>query len=406
MNAQVRTLPAPAETDQHATAGQIGADFLNWLDPIGTHNLVAIDPETGAIEARTFPQPDPSAIAAWVDTRAGRLNIYYTANEVRSDLGARKPTKADITAIRAIYADMDPRAGVDLTAERSRIVESLGSAALPFGAVVDSGGGFQALAVLADKMPVADDAQQWAEDHGRGLAAALGGDSVQNVDRLLRLPGPDNIPDAAKRAKGRTQRPARIVQQSDERVSALEIETRITPMQKPAADNDALIAAAIMDIDHSGFADGGEYTDLPDDLRARFEADLSRDGRLARLWRDGEINHPSPTGSEYRIKLAGLLKAQDGYSAEDYAALAWVWPRANVQRHGREKAVRQLGRDWGRAEPAARQSDPAALFSPATLAETEGSKGQEPAAQRRRLSVMSFADAAGRALVDSAEPLI
>lgn len=406
MTARTSTSAQAPANGRHPTAGQIGADFLHWLDPAGTHNLVAMDPEAGPVDARTFPPGNQAEIAGWVDARAGRLNIYYTVNEVRPDLGARKPTKADIVAIRAICADIDPNAGSDLEAERARIIEKLGSAPLPFGVIVDSGGGFQALAVLADKMPVADRAQQWAEDHGRGLAAALGGDSVQNIDRLLRLPGPDNIPGATKRAKGRTQRPAQIVRQSGDRVSPLEIEACVKPMQKPAADNDALIAAAILEIDHSGFDDGGEYADLPDDLRARFEADLARDGRLARLWQDGEINHPNPSGSEYRFKLAGLLKAQNGYSAEDYAALAWAWPRTNLQRYGRDEAARQLGRDWGKAEPAARQLDALDFFSPVgSVPPVEDTHGQAPA-PRRRLSVLSFAEAADRALVDSAEPLV
>ena len=180
MNAQTSTRPQPPASGIHPTAGQIGADFLQWLDPTGTHNLVAMDPEAGPVEARTFTPDDRAAIAGWVDARAGRLNIYYTANEVRPDLGPRKPTKADIVAIRAICADIDPNAGSDLEAERARITGALEAAALPFGVIVDSGGGFQALAVLADKMPVANGAQQWAEDHGRGLAATLGGDSEQD----------------------------------------------------------------------------------------------------------------------------------------------------------------------------------------------------------------------------------
>lgn len=404
MTTQISTSAQPPINGNRATAGQIGANFLHWLDPAGTHNLVAMDPEAGPVDARTFPSDDQAAIAGWVDARAGRLNIYYTANEVRPDLGPRKPKKEDIAAVRVIYADIDPQAGHDLEAERARITGALEAAALPFGAIVDSGGGFQALAVLADKMPVADGAQQWAEDHGRGLAATLGGDSVQNIDRLLRLPGPDNIPGASKRAKGRVQRRAQIVRQSGDRVSPLQVEACVKPMQKSAADNDTAISTAILEIDRGGFDDGGEYADLPADLRARFEADLSRDGRLARLWQDGEINHPNPSGSEYRFKLAGLLKAQNGYSAEDYAALAWVWPRANLQRYGREKAVRELGRDWGKAEPSARQLDPSEWFSvvePAAIPQ-----GVEPAPQRRRLSVLSFAEAADRALVDSAEPLV
>ncbi|MFD2842030.1 hypothetical protein [Paracoccus cavernae] len=334
------------------SAGYIGAEFLTWLDPSGTHNLVAMDPEAGPVEAHTFVKADPVELAQWIDARAGRLNIYYTVNEVRESLGSRKPTKADIIAVRALCADIDPASGVDLDTERARILEGLQGSTVPFGVIVDSGGGFQALAVLSNKMPMTPDTQEWAESHGRGLAVALGGDNVQNVDRLLRLPGPDNIPSPAKRAKGRQQRKAQIAMRSDLRASAAEIEAAIRPVQKPSSDNDASITAAIAEIECSGFDHGDEYLDLPSELRERFEADQQADGRLARLWNSGEINHHNPSGSEYRIKLAGLLKAQGGYNAEDYASLARIWRFANMHRYGREKSCASL------AAIGARQSRP------------------------------------------------
>lgn len=43
------------------------------------------------------------------------------------------------------------------------------------------------------------------------IAKALGGDNCHNVDRLLRLPGTINMPNAKKRAAGRVPTLARII---------------------------------------------------------------------------------------------------------------------------------------------------------------------------------------------------
>lgn len=384
--------------------GNVAAAFLQWLDPVGTHNLVAIHPETMAIEARTFPAQDHAGIAPWVEARAGRVNIYYTANEVRPDLGDRKPSKADVVAVRAIYTDVDPMPSIDLEAERARIVAKLRTdAPLPFAAVIDSGGGFQALAVLADKLAATPDTVAWAETHGRGLAYALGGDTIQNVERLLRLPGPDNLPDSKKRAKGRVRRAAAVIDLADDRTTRDAISRQVTPADPPAGDDtDVDVTEAIADITHSGYDCADTYADLSADLKARFDADLARDPALAKLWQTGAVGSDDKSGSVLRFKLAGILKRLGGYDADAYASLAWVWPlavQAGDDRAGK-LTPRQLGRDWGRAKAAGtgQPNSAGAFFQP--------EPGAEQSAPRSGLQLMSFEDAATSALEAGAEPLV
>lgn len=390
--------------------GTVAAAFLQWLDPVGAHNLVAMHPETGAIEARTFPAQDHAGIAPWVEARAGRVNIYYTANEVRPDLGDHKPSKADVVAVRAIYTDVDPMPSVDLEAERARIVAKLRTEApLPFAAVIDSGGGFQALAVLADKLAATPDTVEWAETHGRGLAHALGGDAIQNVERLLRLPGPDNLPDSKKRAKGRVRRAAAVIDLADDRTTRDAISRQVVPVGPPAGDDtDVDVTEAIADITHSGYDCADTYADLSADLKARFDADMSRDPALAKLWQTGAVGSDDKSGSALRFKLAGILKRLGGYDADAYASLAWVWPlavQAGDDRAGK-LTPRQLGRDWGRAKAAGTgQPDLTdAFFKPEQ--KTEQGQGQGEAAPRPGLQLMSFEDAATSALEAGAEPLV
>lgn len=359
-------------TEKRETPGEIALTFLNWLDATGTHHLSAIDPRDGTVDGRAFGTDQRHLIPAWVNEREGQLNLYFTANEVRADFGGAKPAKADIAAIRALYVDVDPQKGENLEEERARIAALFeANAPVEFSAVVDSGNGYQALAVLSEKLPIDAAVMEWAEAYSRGLAHPMGGDNTQNIDRLLRLPGATNIPTLAKAARGSVPRVARILRQSDRRVTESEIIDKIVPLQRPvsSAGEDEAISAAILDVEHSEFADVPDYEDLPADLRQRFESDIKRNDGLRQLWNRGRIDHPNPTGSEYRFALAGILKRAGNYTAAEYGTLAWVWRFSNLpEKYDREGAARQIGREWGRAAGLINPSDWFSFMTAETVA--------------------------------------
>ena len=395
--------------------GEITLDYLVRLDPDGTHALAAIDPTSGAIEAATFPHGRVHEIPAWVNARNGRLNLYYSANEPRADMGPCKAGKADIVAVRVLHVDIDPPAGQDLDTARADILAKLGRAPVPFTEIIDSGGGYQALVVLDEKMPATPETREWAEGCNRALRDALGGDNAQNIDRILRLPGTENIPDARKREKGRAQRTASVLVTGGARIDRGDIAQRIAPVpasQDHAGDGD--VAAAIRDVEHSGFDDAGQYDALPHDLRARFDRDMARHPDLAALWQDGRIAGADKSGSALRFKLAGVLKGIGGYAAEDYAALAWVWKHPGLQSRPGDRAdmARQMGRDWARAEawtPGGLVFDVSKWFRPEPaeplIFETPAEEGSAPNA-RRALSLKAFDDVAAMALDLDVDPLI
>ena len=74
--------------------------------------------------------------------------------------------------------------------------------------IVFSGGGYQALWRLSE--PSTD--FERVEQTNIWLAEKLGGDNCHNIDRLLRLPGTINLPNAKKRAAGRVPVVARVVE--------------------------------------------------------------------------------------------------------------------------------------------------------------------------------------------------
>lgn len=183
--------------------------FLQWLRPEGPWVLAFKHPEQDGLRAKTFTLGQKAQLADWLTNEASGVNVYYHLNPVRAGL-RKKAAKADVTAVRFLHVDLDPRASEDIQAERERILERL-TDNLPPGVpppttIVDSGAGFQALWALTTEIRVDGDEAQAAEveRYTRWLEDRFGADNCHNVDRVLRLPGTINNPDEKKRKKGRT----------------------------------------------------------------------------------------------------------------------------------------------------------------------------------------------------------
>lgn len=162
-------------------------------------HLCSIPQEGGAPSGKWFGS-DAEAAADWaVRENVANRNVYWTVNRTRSGQD-KKPRKADIKGARWCHVDIDPP--FELQAKLAELT----SLELPPTLIVQSGNGLQALWRLdgehADLAAV--------ERVNEALATRLGGDKCQNIDRLLRVPGTVNYPDAAKRAKGRSARQARL----------------------------------------------------------------------------------------------------------------------------------------------------------------------------------------------------
>ena len=145
-----------------------------------------------------------------------------------------KPTKADMTGAIMLHADNDPNEGETIEAAKARIMSAYDAHDPPPSIVIDSGNGLQGIWLL-DKEHVFPamvsttpkskefeaEAQARAapvEDRNRALATATGAPAgTHNVDRLLRLPGTINYPNAAKILKGRSVCQSSIVRLTDAR---------------------------------------------------------------------------------------------------------------------------------------------------------------------------------------------
>ncbi|WP_256750505.1 AAA family ATPase [Mesorhizobium sp. Mes31] len=347
-----------AKTPQMSASAAEAISFLKILDPTGRHNLVAFDParDHGApLEGRTFAPTDWSGIAAFVDKHCGINNVYFSANEPAASAPNDKLRKEHIGKIRAVYADVDPASGVDLSKARDALAaqaKSLAAGTIPPTVIIDSGGGFQYLWRLVDKLDPKT-FQPWAESQGRALAQELGGDAVQNIDRILRLPGTENLPTPSKIAKGRIKRKAKVVSADPGRqYPPTTLSNAVAPVLLSLAtdDSDRHIFAARLAIDINDVQSHSSLDDLPAELQTRFARALADHPGLQQLWagdrsaRIGDANDDS--SSAWRMSLAIRLSGIEGFNAHDYARLVYVWPHLADDQHKMDE--RQLSKDWGK----------------------------------------------------------
>lgn len=178
-------LPVPAQID----------DFCRNVIRNAIH-LVAIVPESARTNGQWFGDDVESAVNWAAERNRAGANIYWTINVIREGQN-RKPRKIDIIAVRFAQSDIDPpKDGSEwsLQKELVKILEFQPSL------VIASGNGLQALFRL--EAPIGDSAA--IEAINRTIIARTGGDvACSNVDRLFRVPGTINYPNARKRAYGR-----------------------------------------------------------------------------------------------------------------------------------------------------------------------------------------------------------
>lgn len=394
--------PARITSPLHDTAAAIS--FLQRLDPDGWHNLVAIDPESGKTEGATFAPGQWAPMADWMAPRQGRKNLYYMPNEPAPEAPDRKLKKHHVAKIRAVFVDIDPDpdavARDGFGAERRRLLAKIETFlrdaelhdAAPTG-LTDSGNGFQLVWRLQEKRD-ADKFAPWAEAQSYALAQRLDGDSVHNVDRILRLPGTMNLPNAKKRDNGRVPSLAKLM--AWEKAAAPEdVSAFCQPIAPPAnnsPDADAETALVQARLEASDYREAANYADLDADLRRRFKNLLASRPKVAALWQGDRSAFPGEdeTGSGFRAALAGSLNSA-GWDPVDYARLCWIWDHATQNDRDEKLAPRALARDWARMGPLGRP-DAEDEFDAVEIPEAPAASGS-----KRERRIFSFADAVAHA---------
>jgi hypothetical protein len=201
-------------------------DFLRRVYPDGPWALTAISTDKKSIETRTFGPKSVDEAQGWVERHNGTRNLYWSVNPPMREIN-KKAEREDIKAVHYLHVDVDPRAGEDVKEERQRILRlfdhSLPKGVPPPTYVIFSGGGYQGFWKLEEpikingELPLAEDAKRYNQQ----LEILFGADNCHNIDRIMRLPGTINVPDARKLKKGRTAELAELVEWHDDRVYPL-----------------------------------------------------------------------------------------------------------------------------------------------------------------------------------------
>lgn len=198
-------------------------EFLKRWDPDGFWVLTGIVPD-GKIETATFKPEQWVDAAQWIEERQGLQNLYFHVNPVRRKLD-NKASKEDVAALAWLHVDIDPRVGEDVDEERTRALKMLREYKLPPTIIIDSGGGLQGFWKLEpeDKLIIDGNVAraQELEAYNVQLEKVFQADHCHNIDRIMRLVGTVNIPNAKKRKKGRKPTLAQLVEWHDDRVYPL-----------------------------------------------------------------------------------------------------------------------------------------------------------------------------------------
>ena len=190
-------------------------EFLKMLRPGGPWVLTAIIPDgsTTTITART-----PHEAEAFIRQHDGKRNLYYSVNPTRTMMD-KKAAKTDIAAIEYALADLDPADGETSDAAKKRYLDQLDCFEPKPVAAVDSGNGIQALWKLKERIPLGKPVKDAkgklvfspedrvkiddVEARVKAVMLRLGSKpGTQNIDRILRLPGTTNLPNAKKKKDG------------------------------------------------------------------------------------------------------------------------------------------------------------------------------------------------------------
>jgi hypothetical protein len=260
-----------AETSPATEAGIAEAlqFLLLWL-PEGPWVLTAVALDRKYLEGRTFGPETTEGLLAWLRKQDGVSNIYFHVNTVLREVKT-KASREDIAEVPWLHVDVDPRAGEDLPAEQARILELVQNppGGLPLPTVtIYSGGGYQAFWRLEEPIAINGDLAKAMEAarYNKQLEIIFGADDCHNVDRIMRLPGTMNMPDAKKRAKGRTPVRATLVEFCSDRIYPITDFIAAAPRQAAAAEHEGFSAPVSIS---SNIARLASVDDLPDSISER-----------------------------------------------------------------------------------------------------------------------------------------
>lgn len=195
-------------------------EFLDRWYGEAPRMLCSIVPD-GALEFKCLWPQQQAESRDWLRKAVAKgCNLYYSINQPGWALD-KKAEKRDIRTVRALHVDIDPDKKSEETPEqcKERALKALKAFDPPPSVLVDSGNGIQAMWLLEEPITLDGTDEGWrkAESYNLALSKAFGADHCWNIDRIFRLPGTTNIPNAKKKAKGRIERESILLESTWEK---------------------------------------------------------------------------------------------------------------------------------------------------------------------------------------------
>jgi hypothetical protein len=309
-------------------------EFLQKLRPGGPWVLTAIEPDG---KPTTVTANNPTEAGDFIRTHNGRRNIYYSVNPTRRPMTG-KAAKTDIATIEYVLADLDPAEGESSTDAKARYRAQLETCEPRPTFVIDSGNGIQLLWRLAVPIvlgkPVPGEAGRLsyspedqakideAETRSAAVMVQLNAKAgTQNIDRLLRLPGTINLPNAKKKREGRVVCLTKLIefQEVSHPLDAFPLPTEGARQQKAKHRNCSDADPPLADLDS-----------LPEVDIAKLP--ISKEIKEANDTDGSEIGDGDRSRGAARITCE-LMRAS--YSDQQIASILWHQP---ISAHFREQA--------------------------------------------------------------------
>jgi hypothetical protein len=320
--------------------------FLEQLRPGGPWVLTAIIPD-GLTETITAHSADE--VRKFVCKNDGKKNLYYSINPTRT-ARTTKASKLDIAAIEYSFTDLDPKDNETPEAAKARYFAGLELFQPAPTAIIDSGNGVQALWRLVEpinlpkpvavKNPKKGEPRRVyspeiqaviadAENRVKALMQTLGSVAgTQNIDRILRLPGTINLPNAKKIKDGRAACATKLIKFSDATCRLEDFLAETKPSPNGNANTGTTLTGTSTGIDwtvveqHDGWLKS--VADLPDNFNLKGKMIVVHGGSLDDLTFDltqaGLLAKPYRSWSDVSLALAAILKGNGSFSQEQIAA--------------------------------------------------------------------------------------
>ncbi|ANP86519.1 DNA-primase RepB domain-containing protein [Rhizobium leguminosarum] len=174
------------------------AFIRDYLAATGSIHLTAMtnDPIEGSGVSGHHFGTDWQAAAKWAATENSKQrNIYFSVAHIRPDLH-NKAKKVDITGIRWAHVDIDPPKDNPAWDKQGALADLIARGAP--SVAIDSGNGIHGFWILSEPTDIAT-----IEQINRGIIERFNADrTTWNADRVMRLPGTVNYPNAKKQALG------------------------------------------------------------------------------------------------------------------------------------------------------------------------------------------------------------